>query len=196
MLLGLRSVFCAATWSDAQRAIIVNRPKKRYRAVCEEFAEILNAEKVGVKDSFYELGGDSIKAIRIISKLRNLGYTVTVKDIMNGKTVEKIAVEVKTRLEETKYEQGEVVGMVEPTPIIKEFFGWNLLKPWYFNQSMMFMVDVINNVVIRQAVEEIVKHHDMLRVVCRDNLLEILSITESKLFDFSYSDSFIRFFIN
>ncbi|HAH17917.1 MAG TPA: non-ribosomal peptide synthetase, partial [Eubacterium sp.] len=154
------------------------------KAVCKAFAEILNAEKVGVKDSFYELGGDSIKAIRIISKLRNLGYTVTVKDIMNGKTVEKIAVEVKTRLEETKYEQGEVVGMVEPTPIIKEFFGWNLLKPWYFNQSMMFMVDGIDNVVIRQAVEEIVKHHDMLRVVCRDNLLEILSINESKLFDF------------
>ncbi|MCR5730053.1 MAG: amino acid adenylation domain-containing protein, partial [Ruminococcus sp.] len=85
-------------------------------AVCNAFSEILGVERVGVQDSFFELGGDSIKAIRIISKLRNAGYTATVKEVMNGKTAEKIALAVKNANEKQKYEQGEVSGRVESTP--------------------------------------------------------------------------------
>ncbi|WP_288888039.1 condensation domain-containing protein, partial [uncultured Eubacterium sp.] len=161
------------------------------KAVCEAFAEILSVNQVGVKDSFFELGGDSIKAIRIISKLRNIGYIATVKDVMNGKTVEKIALDVKAKADSKKYEQGEVSGIVVQTPIMKEFNAWNLAKPWHYNQSMMFKVDGMDNVVIKQAVEEIVKHHDMLRAIYRDGILEILPIRESKLIDFyefDYSD--------
>ena len=42
----------------------------------------------------------------------------------------------------------------------------------------------IENAVIKQAAEEIVKHHDILRAVYRDEILEILPIKESKLCDF------------
>ncbi|HRR78238.1 MAG TPA: amino acid adenylation domain-containing protein [Ruminococcus sp.] len=154
------------------------------RAVCQAFSEILNVERVGVQDSFFELGGDSIKAIRIISKLRNAGYTATVKDVMNGKTVDKIALVVKEANDKQKYEQAEVTGKVESTPIIKEFGEWNLAKPEHFNQSMMFPVDRIANDIIHSAIEELVKHHDVLRAVYRGKVLEIMPIAESKLLDF------------
>ena len=153
-------------------------------AVCKAFSEILGVERVGVQDSFFELGGDSIKAIRIISKLRNAGYTATVKDVMNGKTAEKIALAVKNANEKQKYEQGEVSGRVESTPIIKSFEEWDLAKPEHFNQSMMFPVDGIENDVIHKAIEELVKHHDVLRAVYKNNELEILPIAESELCDF------------
>ena len=153
-------------------------------AVCKAFSEILGVERVGVHDSFFELGGDSIKAIRIISKLRNAGYTAKVKDIMTGKIAEKIAISIKRNTSVRKYEQGEVSGRVESTPIIKSFGEWNLAKPEHFNQSMMYPVDEIENAVIKQAVEELVKHHDVLRAVYRENVLEILPIAESKLCDF------------
>ncbi len=153
-------------------------------AVCKAFSEILNVEKVGTQDIFFELGGDSIKAIRIISKLRSLGYTATVKDIMNCKTVEKIANAAKSSNEKHRYEQGEVIGKVESTPIIKEFGEWNLAKPEHYNQSVMLSVSGINNKTIKQAIEELVKHHDILRAVYREKKLEILPITESKLFDY------------
>ena len=39
---------------------------KEEEAVCEAFSEILGAEQVGIKDGFFELGGDSIKAIRVV----------------------------------------------------------------------------------------------------------------------------------
>ncbi len=169
--------------SKSTREYIAPRNKAE-EAVCAAFCEIINVEKIGIQDSFFELGGDSIKAIRIISKLRNSGYNVTVKDIMIGKTPEKIALYVKNADEKRNYEQGEVTGKVESTPIIKKFGEWALVKPEHYNQSAMISVDEIDNRVIHEAVNELVKHHDILRAVYRNKELEILPIAENKLCDF------------
>ena len=59
--------------------------------VCSAFISVLNVGKVGVYDSFFELGGDSLKAIRVVSNLNNNGFTITIKDVLCAKTPEKIA---------------------------------------------------------------------------------------------------------
>ena len=64
---------------------------KEEKLLCDVFAEVLGVKEISVKDNFFELGGDSIKAIKIISQIRDGGYTVTVKDIMSKRVVEKIA---------------------------------------------------------------------------------------------------------
>lgn len=153
-------------------------------AICKAFCELLNVEAIGINDSFFELGGDSIKAIRTVSKLRNLGYTATVTDIMNGKTPEKIALRIKTNSKKLKFEQGEVTGKITSTPIICEFEKYNLVKPEHYNQARMINVDGIDNDIIHKAMEALVKHHDVLRAVYRNKILEILPISESKLCDF------------
>jgi len=158
---------------------------------CATFEEVLGVERVGIKDGFFELGGDSIKAIRAVSKLRELNYTIAVKDIMQGKTIENISLSVKEEVVENPYEQGEVVGVVEKTPIIKAFDRWNFAKPHHFNQAMMFPVDDVSSEEIRQTLRELVIYHDMLRVVYRNNTLEILPSKESRLFDF-YEFDFVE----
>ncbi len=169
--------------SKSTREYIAPRNKAE-EAVCAAFCEIMNVEKIGIQDSFFEFGGDSIKAIQIISKLRNSGYNVTAKDIMNGKTPENIALYVNNANEKRNYEQGEVTGKVESTPIIKKFGEWALVKPEHYNQSAMISINEIDNRVIYEAVNELVKHHDILRAVYRNKELEILPIAENKLCDF------------
>jgi non-ribosomal peptide synthase protein (TIGR01720 family) len=157
---------------------------EKEEAVCKAFSEILNTETVGIKDNFFELGGDSIKAIRIISKLRNYGYKVTVKDIMSGKTAENIALSLSSESNEKKYEQGEVFGMIEATPILKKFKNLSLAKPDHYNMSKFFVVNGVKNEQLYEMVRKLVIHHDMLRVVFRNDTFEILPVNESKLFDF------------
>ena len=73
---------------------------------------------------------------------------------------------------------------------IRKFREWNFVKPEHFNQSMMFSVNGIENQTIHEAVNELVKHHDILRAVYRNRKLEILPISESKLcnfYEFDYS---------
>ena len=173
---------------------IESRSEKEYVApkneteeiICEVFGEILGVEKVGVKDSFFELGGDSIKAIRVVSKTRERGYELTVKDIMSRYTPEALSV-CAVPIGINEYEQGEVTGTVVTTPIIREFQKWNFKEPHHFNQAVMIPVED-DEQVLKKALDAIVKHHDVLRSVYIDGHLEIKGYNESKKYDFYQFD--------
>ncbi|URZ15357.1 non-ribosomal peptide synthetase [Clostridium felsineum] len=155
--------------------------------ITEIFEEILGLDRVGIKDSFFELGGDSIKAIRVVSKMREAGYAVSVKDIMKKYTVEAIADSAILEVRR-KYNQGEVIGTVITTPIIEIFEAWKLKKPHHFNQAMMIKVNTDNENEISKVLDVLVKHHDVLRSVYRNKKLEILSMRESKKYDLNVYD--------
>ena len=152
------------------------------KAVCDCITQALEIPIVGVYTNFFEQGGDSIKAMRVVSKMRDLGYEIAVKDIMQGKTAYKIALEAK-KVNSGGVDQREVIGPVVNTPMLQEFFEWKLAKPWHFNQSIMLPVPD-DTEKIRMALDELVKHHDILRSVCRDEHLIIQSFRRSKKYDF------------
>ncbi len=152
-------------------------------ALCNVFSEVLGVGLVGVEDSFFELGGDSIKAIKVISKMRDAGYEISSKDIMVNYSVEAIA-SVVVPLKENNYNQNDVVGTVISTPIIKDFIARGMAKPNHYNQAVMIATDTDDEEVIKKALHAVVKHHDVLRSVYKDDSLTILSSDESKMFDF------------
>jgi amino acid adenylation domain-containing protein len=55
--------------------------------------EVLHHEGVGVTDNFFDLGGDSIKAVRLISRINDeiAGADVQMRDIFKHQTVEALA---------------------------------------------------------------------------------------------------------
>ncbi|SHO52356.1 non-ribosomal peptide synthetase [Anaerocolumna xylanovorans] len=60
------------------------------KMLVEIWREVLNKNEIGVKDDFFELGGDSLKAISIIAKTENQGYELKIADLYNNRTIEKI----------------------------------------------------------------------------------------------------------
>ncbi|MCP4150945.1 MAG: amino acid adenylation domain-containing protein, partial [bacterium] len=53
---------------------------------------ILNLEKVGIRDKFFSIGGDSIKAIRLISRLNgHFNADLKVADLYHAQTIEGLA---------------------------------------------------------------------------------------------------------
>jgi bacitracin synthase 3 len=150
--------------------------------IAKVFEEILGVKQAGRMDSFYELGGDSIKAIRMVSKLRDAGYEVTVKNIMRSYTVAAIA-ETAVPVIVTAYDQQEVTGKVPATPILESFASWNLPKPQHFNQAVMITVDIKDAKEVEKVLYALIRHHDVLRAVYRNGELEILSIRESRRFE-------------
>ncbi|WP_240480125.1 non-ribosomal peptide synthetase, partial [Paenibacillus fonticola] len=61
------------------------------KTVACAFKEVLGVTPVGIEDNFFEMGGDSIKAIRVVSKIREAGYELAVKDLMQLRIVKLIA---------------------------------------------------------------------------------------------------------
>jgi aryl carrier-like protein len=74
---------------DCQNYVSPGTAKEQ--AVIEIFEEILGVAPIGIEDSFFELGGDSIKAIRVVTKLRQKGYELTVGDLMRQRTARLIS---------------------------------------------------------------------------------------------------------
>ena len=155
------------------------------KTVAKVFMNVLSLERAGLYDNFFEMGGDSIKAIRVVSKLREEGYSCTVKDIMAERTIKKIAACIEGNREEVmEYEQGEVTGRVELTPIVRDFFCQNIKRKEYYNQSNMLMSEKFDREALHVALTKLAEHHDMLRAVVRDQELYVRGINEGKLYDF------------
>ncbi|MGW7416747.1 amino acid adenylation domain-containing protein [Streptomyces sp. NPDC054863] len=63
----------------------------RERVLHEVFAEVLGRERVGVDDSFFELGGDSITSMRLAARAHRAGLSLTAKDVFVHKTIARLA---------------------------------------------------------------------------------------------------------
>ncbi|HVV14351.1 amino acid adenylation domain-containing protein [Amycolatopsis sp.] len=59
--------------------------------LAELFAEVLGVRQVGVDDSFFALGGDSIVSMRLVSKARALGFGFSPRDVFERRTVAELA---------------------------------------------------------------------------------------------------------
>lgn len=62
------------------------------RAICRIWQKVLAVEKVGINDNFFEIGGQSLLAIRIISNVRKeIGVSLTLPHLFDAPTVASIA---------------------------------------------------------------------------------------------------------
>ncbi|MEU3748967.1 MULTISPECIES: non-ribosomal peptide synthetase [Streptomyces] len=60
-------------------------------ALAALFAEVLGLPSVGVHDSFFELGGDSIVAIQLVNRARDAGLAITPREVFRNRTVAALA---------------------------------------------------------------------------------------------------------
>ncbi|MEU2790657.1 amino acid adenylation domain-containing protein [Streptomyces sp. NPDC007100] len=80
--------FAAAADSRAPRT-------DREKQLCELFAKALGTSRIGIDDSFFDLGGDSIVSIRLVTLARAEGLDMTPRDVFTHKTVAELATAVK-----------------------------------------------------------------------------------------------------
>ena len=73
------------------------------KVIVEIWENVLDMDRVGINDNFYRLGGDSIKAIRIVSLLQNQNISCNPRDILNYKTPYLIAQNIKDKTEYSNY---------------------------------------------------------------------------------------------
>ncbi|MHA7059728.1 amino acid adenylation domain-containing protein [Aquimarina sp. M1] len=126
---------------------------------------VLKREKISVKDSFYTLGGDSIKSIQVVSRLKQRGFSIKVDEILRTPIIENLA---KLLVKHDNFiDQSEVTGEVKLTPIQHSFNkDSNVRVPHYFNQSILLKSsEEIKSDILTKCISKLVTHHDALRIV-------------------------------
>ncbi|MGF7047828.1 amino acid adenylation domain-containing protein/non-ribosomal peptide synthase protein (TIGR01720 family) [Paenibacillus sp. DS2015] len=128
------------------------------------WSEVLGVQKLGIRDNFFELSGDSIKAIQVATRLSSYELTFEMKDLFSNPTIEMLSDYVKTK-DNKLVEQGLVNGPVLLTPIQEWFFQGYKEEPFHFNQAVMLQhPEGIDPVKLSLVFERIVLHHDALRM--------------------------------
>jgi amino acid adenylation domain-containing protein len=65
-------------------------------ALCRIWEELLEIEKVGIKDNYFQLGGDSIKAIRLLSSInQKLDGHLKIADLFVNQTIETLSAVIR-----------------------------------------------------------------------------------------------------
>ncbi len=125
---------------------------------------VLGAERVGIRDNFFSVGGDSIKSIQIIARVRAAGYEVTIKNIFTSQTIEALAPLLKPM--EKQSDQAMVTGEAVLTPVQRWFFQQDRKFPQHYNQAVMLhFKEGISAATVIKIFEQLQYHHDGLRTV-------------------------------
>ncbi|MDI9897101.1 non-ribosomal peptide synthase/polyketide synthase [Rhodococcus sp. IEGM 1381] len=138
------------------------------RVIAEVFADVLGIESVGVDDSFFALGGDSIVSIQLVSRAKARGILFGPRDVFERKTVAglaEVAVTVGEGADSVVLEEldGGGVGWMPLPP-----FGMALLQRGggysRFHQAITLELPAgIDREGIVATLTAVVNHHDILR---------------------------------
>ena len=142
--------------------------------------EVLNVKPIHVKDNLFELGGDSILSIQIISNLRKKGYILKANTLFNNQTIKELSFFVKKEGNETVFKEpnGELI----LTPIQHWFFETHKNTPHFWNQ--IYEVEIpqtFSNRNIELIILKLIEAHDGLRLgfAKKDELWESKILTHS-----------------
>jgi iturin family lipopeptide synthetase B len=129
---------------------------------------IQETNPISINDNFFNVGGDSIKAIQITARLKKFGLKLEIKDLFANPTIKQLRKTI-TPIKRA-VDQGPVRGEVQLTPIQQWFFENNTDHRHHFNQAVMiYRQEGFDENIIRQVFQQLVRHHDALRMVYQFN---------------------------
>jgi amino acid adenylation domain-containing protein/non-ribosomal peptide synthase protein (TIGR01720 family) len=124
---------------------------------------------IGIDDNFFAAGGDSIKAIQIVSRLNSAGYKTDMKTLFQYPSIRELAPRL-TKME-ALVDQSPVTGRVPLSPIQEWYFSTNPIYPHHYNQAVMFYSkERIAPNAIKAVFTRIQEHHDALRMTYKKEI--------------------------
>lgn len=134
--------------------------------IAEVWEQVLNHSPIGIRDNYFHLGGDSIKAIQVMGKLSAKGFIFKVPDLFENPTIAQLAkvIELTNTSGQPVYQKIDSIGEYSLSPIQKWFLNNNNVHKNHFNQSVLLETKFpVNIVLLNQAVQYVLEKHAALR---------------------------------
>ncbi len=124
---------------------------------------VLHRTQVGVSEDYFATGGDSLKALQIVSRAAREGWRLRVRDVFDFPTIAELARHVGRGV--ATAEQRAVAGEVLLTPIQRWFFEDHPGPYHHFNQSVFLRWrGRVDTRILSEALSALADHHDALRM--------------------------------
>ncbi|HTQ19128.1 non-ribosomal peptide synthetase, partial [Mycobacterium sp.] len=130
------------------------------------YAQVLGLDRIGINDSFFELGGDSILSMQVAARARAAGLMCRPRDIFVEQTVARLA-RVVAAADDGPIDEG--VGPVTATPIMRWLHDVNGPTD-QFNQTMLVQAPTgATEADVLIMLQALLDRHAMLRLRVDDD---------------------------
>ena len=130
----------------------------------EIWQSVLQREDIGIRDNFFDLGGDSIGAIRIVGRANAQGFRVSAKDLLALQTIEGLADRISPP--DTTRQDAPANGQQICTHVLKDYLKQSGPEDPPAN-AMVLDVNLgtqIDTAALERALQGVVDHHDIFRL--------------------------------
>jgi non-ribosomal peptide synthase protein (TIGR01720 family) len=153
---------------DLPEGVSHRGPRDRQEeTLCTVIADVLGLERVGIDDGFFDLGGDSVLAIKLVSRARAAGLALSLKDVFQHQSVAGLvsANAVESLADPTEETGG--VGGVMLTPAMCQLLE-STDGADGISQSRVLVAPVgLETGDLHAVVQAVLDRHDMLRARLR-----------------------------
>ncbi|MGB6106064.1 MAG: amino acid adenylation domain-containing protein, partial [Pusillimonas sp.] len=140
------------------RASELIAPRNEEESILQSiWQELLGLESVGVTESFFHIGGDSILAIRMAARATEAGYTLTPSDVFQLQTIEQLAAQLVTAQPRPRRSTERIF----PAELLPEATGHGAQD---FLLASLVLDRPIRAVELALAVQRLAEKHDALRL--------------------------------
>ncbi|PYG89177.1 amino acid adenylation domain-containing protein [Ruminiclostridium sufflavum DSM 19573] len=149
-------------------------------ALCNIFAEVLEIDRIGTNQDLFQIGGDSLKAIQIVSKLQEQGFNATLADIYGNPEIKRLSSFLINNSENKSL--GDISRYSAEPVRTREKYDLNSIQQAYLmgrskdfdlgNISCHYYVEIETKLDIarlQESLNKVVKHQPALRSVVYSN---------------------------
>ncbi|GKS69671.1 non-ribosomal peptide synthase domain TIGR01720/amino acid adenylation domain-containing protein [Nitrosomonas sp. PY1] len=131
------------------------------------WAQVLDLSRVGRHDNFFEIGGDSILSLQIVTKTRRAGWKITPRQLFECQTISALA--QKATPVETSDQAALQFGRIDDLtqipllPVQRDFFAQLIPVRSHWNQAVLLKCrEKLQADWLRQAITTLVQRHRAL----------------------------------
>ncbi|NLE01820.1 MAG: acyltransferase domain-containing protein, partial [Fibrobacter sp.] len=164
------------------------------------WVDLLGLDHIGSEQNFYEIGGDSIWASQIISRINDaFAISMPLSAFLKTPTISGLTTEIQQRFKESsqavKHSGISITDNNSPVPLTvsqQRLWFLNLLTPESPANNLSTQFSIKGRFDIKaahDAIKHIVRKHDSLRMVIEETSSNpVLIVKESVIFDFDVVD--------
>ena len=146
--------------ADQEDSSRLSAEEKALQAI---FMQVLRHREIGIHDNYFDLGGDSIKAIQISASANQIGIMIKPGQLFDHQTICELASVVKKQMP-VAARQDNIAGNAPLTPVQKWFFTQPENALNRFSHSVVVRLrNRFSTQQIQRAINKLLDHHDVLR---------------------------------
>lgn len=146
-----------------QEAYVAPRTEQEVQ-LAQVWRNVLKVEQVGIYDNFFDLGGDSLLSIQMISQAAQLGLVFTPRELFQYQTIAELAPIVEYTASSTMTVPPIPTGLLPLTPFQTGLLRHNALLASETEAVVLEVQQDLAVAVWEQAVEHLWQQHDALRL--------------------------------